>query len=75
MGHDLPGFGKLAKFIPYADDANLIISGNNVCDIENQVNLLTELFIQWVNANGLLINLKKTNYTLFFCKNVFHQSL
>ena len=39
-------------------------------EIENQVNLLTEQLIKWVNANGLLINLKKTNYMLFSRGNV-----
>ena len=62
--NDLPGISKLAKCILYADDANIIISGNNVHEIENQVNLLAERLIKWVNANGLLINLKKTNYIL-----------
>ena len=33
--NDPPGICKLAKFILYADDANVIISGNNVYEIEN----------------------------------------
>ena len=53
-----------------SDDANIIISGNNVYEKENQVNLFTEQFIKWVNANGLLINLKMTNYMLFSRGNV-----
>ena len=53
----------------YADDANIIISGNNVYKIKNKVNLLTELLIKWVNANSPLINLKKTNCMLFSGEN------
>ena len=68
--NDLPGISKLARFILYADDANIIITGNNIYEIEDQINLLSDLLIKWVNANGLLINLKKTNYMLFSRQNL-----
>ena len=36
--NDLPGISKLAKFILYAADANIIISGNmNIYEIEDQL--------------------------------------
>jgi len=63
--NDLPGISTLAKFILYADDANIIISGNNIYEIEDQLNLLSQSLVKWVDVNGLLINLKKTNYMIF----------
>ena len=57
--NDLPGISTLAKCILYADDANIIISGNNIYEIEDQLNLLSQSLVKWVDVNGLLINLKK----------------
>ena len=47
--NDLPGISTLAKFILYADDANIIISGNNIYEIEDQLNLLSQSLVKWVN--------------------------
>ena len=63
--NDIPLISKLAKFIMYADDANIIISGKNIDEInEKLVNLSTGL-LNWVDTNGLALNLKKTNYMIF----------
>ena len=61
----LPGISNLADFILYADDANIIISGENIYEVEEQLDRLTGTLVEWVNANGLLLNLRKTNYMLF----------
>ena len=73
--NDLPGINQLAKFILYADDANIIITGENMYEIEDQLNRLTDSLVEWVNANGLLLNLKKTNYMLFSRKNTIQTPL
>jgi len=70
--NDLPGINQLAKFILYADDANIIITGATTYEIEEQLEKLTGLLINWVNANGLLLNLKKTNFMLFSRRNLQH---
>ena len=63
--NDIPLISKLAKFIMYADDANIIITGKNIDEInEKLVNLSTGL-LNWVDTNGLALNLKKTNYMIF----------
>ena len=63
--NDLPSINKLATFILYADDANIIITGENIHEVEDKLNQLTNSLVNWVNVNGLLLNLKKTNYMLF----------
>jgi hypothetical protein len=57
--NDLPGICKVSKFILYADDANIIIYGSNIHEVVALTNQLTETLVQWVNINGLKLNLKK----------------
>jgi hypothetical protein len=68
--NDLPIISNLANFILYADDANIIISGENIYEVEEQLDRLTGTLVEWVNANGLLLNLKKTNYMMFSRHNI-----
>ena len=52
--NDLPGISNLAKFILYADDANIIITGSNIQEIISKIDHLTDVLIKWVYSNGLL---------------------
>ena len=63
--NDIPGILKVARFILYADDANIILTGDNLNEIEEQLSNLTTALLQWVDSNGLLLNLKKTIYMVF----------
>ena len=54
-----------AKFILYADDANIILTGPNIEDVSNQLDNLTKILPDWVSSNGLALNLKKTKYMIF----------
>ena len=63
--NDLPNICQLAKFILYADDANIIIRGNSIQEIEQQLSELIPALTKWVDKNGLKLNLKKTNYMVF----------
>ena len=58
--NDIPNIFKLAKFILYADDANIILTGNSIYEIEQQLLVLAPALVQWVDSNGLKLNLKKT---------------
>ena len=62
--NDLPGSYKLAKFILYADDANIIITGNSETELQSKYNALAEALENWVNENGLLLNVSKTKYMI-----------
>ena len=68
--NDLPNIFNRAKFILYADDANIIINGANIADIVQQLNELCNILPNWVISNGLALNLKKTKYMLFSRQNI-----
>ena len=63
--NDIPNIHKTAKFILYADDANIILTGNNMQEIETQFDELSSTLVKWVKYNGLSLNIKKTNYLIF----------
>ena len=63
--NDLPQISKLAKFIMYADDANIIITGKSIDEINEHFNQLSAALLSWVDTNGLKLNLKKTNFMVF----------
>ena len=63
--NDIPRVAEFARFILYADDANIIISGDTILEIEEKLAKLIPNLVNWVGGNGLLLNLKKTNFMLF----------
>ena len=63
--NDLPGIHNLAKFILYADDANIIITADTLPELEAIFNQLSPALVKWVANNELLLNIKKTNYMIF----------
>ena len=63
--NDLPNIHKLSRFFLYADDANIIIIGQNMHEISMKFKELSMLLMNWVSNNGLCLNIKKTNYMLF----------
>ena len=63
--NDLPQISELAKFIMYADDANIFIIGNSPDEVYNKLEILCSALIRWVDSNGLALNLRKTNYMIF----------
>ena len=63
--NDLPNINKLAKFILYADDANIILTGDTITEISSKFSELSDALVNWVSSNELLLNIKKTNYMIF----------
>ena len=57
--NDIPDLADFATFILYADDANIILTANTIEEISNQLKMLILNLQQWVNSNGLALNLKK----------------
>ena len=49
----------------YPDDGNILITGDSNAEIEKKFTNLAKNLETWVNSNGLIINLKKTNYMIF----------
>ena len=65
----MPNIQKLIKFILYADDANILITGANAHEIITNYNEISAKLSDWVSANGLLLNVKK-NYMIFSNINI-----
>ena len=63
--NDLPLISQIAHFIMYADDANIIITGDSVQSVLTLADELVLKLISWVDSNGLCLNLKKTQYMIF----------
>ena len=63
--NDIPEIAQYAKFILYADDANIILTADTIEEINNKLKTLTNILLEWVNSNGLALNLKKTKYMIF----------
>ena len=49
----------------YADDTSLTVSGKNKDDLLYQINLELPYISDWLWANKLALNLKKTKYLVF----------
>ena len=47
--NDLPEISKLAKFLFFADDANIIMTGTTMIEIQEQASLL----LKWLRSNGM----------------------
>ena len=67
--NDIPEIAPFAKFILYADDANIILSGESIDIKVRELYVLIENLTIWVKSNGLALNLKKTKYMIFSRKN------
>ena len=48
----------------YADDAALLISANTLTKLNQEVNKESKSFLNWLNANKLTLNYKKTKYMI-----------
>ena len=58
---------SLAKFSFYvfADDTNLLYTNTNLKSLEKTVNSELLQVFDWLNANKLTLNAKKSNYVIF----------
>ena len=67
--NDIPQISNFAKFVLYADDANIIITGDNMSEVNMHLRDLCTKLVDWVEINGLALNLKKTKYMIFSRQN------
>ena len=58
--NDMPNVTNIAKFVLYADDANIIITGDTIAEIETKFLELSSKLVDWVSHNELKLNTKKT---------------
>ena len=48
--NDISNICKIAKFILYADDANIIITGDDHIEVVEQIKLLNSALVQWTST-------------------------
>lgn len=58
-----------AKFINYADDTSIFLTGNVADDLIDEANLTLHRLDEWTQKNCLKINIAKTKVVLFRAKN------
>jgi len=63
--NDIPSISNFAKFVLYADDANIIVTGKDLREVEQKIEQLLPLLLDWITCNGLKLNIGKTKYLIF----------
>ena len=53
----------------FADDTNLFISGKNICQLQQNMENDLMNIAEWLKANKLSLNIKKTHFMVFTNKN------
>ena len=59
---------KFYKIHHFADDTNLLCLGNSIKKLNKQVNADLKHLVNWLNANKISLNLKKTEMVIFKSK-------
>ena len=63
--YDMKNISDDTKSIVYADDTNLIITGNTVEEATNRANIILSKYANYFNMNKLSLNESKTKYMVF----------
>ena len=63
--NDLANVSEKLFALLFADDSNMFLSGKNVDELVNSMNIEMEKVTDWLNVNKLSLNLKKTHYMIF----------
>ena len=63
--NDLASVSDKLFSLLFADDSNMFITGKNVDNLVQLMNIEMEKVIEWLNVNKLSLNLKKTHYMIF----------
>ena len=63
--NDIANSSSLLKFILFADDTNVFYSCKDINNLNSILNFELGNVTEWLIANELSINIKKTNYIIF----------
>ena len=63
--NDLALISQKLDMIMFADDSNLFMSGPDIKSLSKQVNEELKKIVEWLRANRLSLNIKKTNFMIF----------
>lgn len=70
--NDLPACNPCARYVLFADDTTVTVSGGSEQEIREQLSLAEISVKDWFTANRLLINTEKTQYMLFCLMDINH---
>lgn len=65
---------KNSKYILYADDTTIYITGKNFTDLFKNMNADLNSIATWFRANKLALNINKTNYMIFSQNRTNHNN-
>ena len=54
----------ISYFFLFADDSNIFISGHEINELIDIMNLKLKKFVTWLNINKSSLNIEKTQYML-----------
>ena len=63
--NDIAQSSNVLDFILFADDTNALLASNDIMTLEQALNTEISKVSNWLIANKLSINIKKTNYMIF----------
>jgi len=67
--NDLPrSINKFTSPVIYADDTSVLVSANNLKDLQTKIDSTLHYISDWFSFNGLILNMEKTNMVKF-CTN------
>ena len=52
--------------ILYADDTNIFLNGKDINELINMMSKELQNYVEWLNVNKLSLNVKKTQFMVFF---------
>ena len=63
--NDIAQSSNILDFILFADDMNALLASNDIMTLEQALNTEISKVSNWLIANKLSVNIKKTNYRIF----------
>ena len=63
--NDLATISTSMEMIMFADDSNFFATGENIEELTEKINLEINNITDWLQANRLSLNIKKTNFMVF----------
>ena len=63
--NDMVNVSKLLFYVLFADDSNVFLSGKNIDEVISKINEALVGLVEWLNANKLTLNVKKTHFMVF----------
>ena len=63
--NDLPNVSDTLLAILFADDTNVFVTGQNIKELEQSLNVELQKISSWLQVNRLSLNIAKTHYMIF----------